>query len=1329
VIARRLVVATVALLCAVGCVFAVGVEVALAAPLFGTEEAAGGSEAGEVARSEGLAVGPAGEVFVGDKFNNRVDEFSGSGGSVRAWGFGVLDGASEAQVCTSACVQGLGSTGAGGFADVSGAEGVAVDGDPASGSYGDVYVVDQSNFRVQKFSSSGAFLLAFGGHVNVAKDAVAGATEAERDVCVAGEACAAGTQGAADGEFEWATEGAYIAVGPGGRVYVGDRARVQVFEPSGAWRENISLAGLSATGQVTALAIDGSGDVFVKIGDNSPGQGEGAVPGVRELEPGGLEKVVQFDVGSESVRALSTDAAGDLYVEDVAGGVHFLKFAPSGLERESFFCSTALTSATSGMVFDAARGELLVYGAHGHEIINGAEPERGVWGIPVPAEGPLVVLGSGVVKPELRGAASFEANVIPEGNETSVSFQYVDDAHFKASGFASAAGTTPSVIGSGFEEQHVEAKLASGTLVPGVTYHWRVVATDNAGHTTDGPEGSFEETPPALVEGPWVTNVSSTSATLAAQVDPLGASTEYRLEWGTSTSYEHVFSGSAGEGMGYVQVGGFHVQNLEPGTTYHYRLITTSAVGTVQGADGTFTTQLSGQELALPDGRAWELVSPPNKGGALIEPFQYEVHVTIQAAADGSGIVYMASDALGEDPVGKSAEPSVILASRGAGGWSSRDLNSPLDSLPPEDGNPSNVALAGDEYALFSPDLSLGLLEPPSPPAPLLSPEASEPTPYLRNNLVCAASPQACYTPLLTSGNVQPGVEFGHEKKGEEGIGAEIAGASPDLSHVVVQSNFALTPGSVAGSYERSNLYEWFGGRLRQVNIAPDGGNTPGACLGTCSGTKKLVVHTISNDGRRIVWRNGTEDGSTGSPYKGKEPYLFVRDMVEEKTLRIGGQHTHFKNDAHFQTMSGDGSRIFYLESGELYELDISAGLGSPVQSDLTADHGAAEASADVKGAILGASEDGSYVYFVAGGVLASGASSGANNLYVMHDGAGGWSTTFIATLSSEDEQSWFSNEAIEPNPNELNHVSVSMSPDGRFVAFMSLKSLTGYDNTDAVSGQPDEEVYLYDASADRLVCASCNPTGARPKGVFDNGELMVNTTGGEHGLQRWLGGVIPAWNNMLLAKHKSPVYQPRYLSDSGRLFFDSPDALVPQATNGVMDVYEYEPEGVGGCTAASSTFSARSDGCVGLISAGTSGSESVFVDASENGDDVFFFTLSRLVGEDYDNAYDLYDAHVCSAAVPCRAAPVVAPPCTSGDSCKAAPAPQPAIFGAAPSATFSGVGNVLEEPVKKTVKRKPKPKPKHKPKAKHRKRKPRAKKGSRMRRGKGVGASVRIGR
>jgi hypothetical protein len=510
--------------------------------------------------------------------------------------------------------------------------------------------------------------------------------------------------------------------------------------------------------------------------------------------------------------------------------------------------------------------------------------------------------------------------------------------------------------------------------------------------------------------------------------------------------------------------------------------------------------------------------------------------------------------------------------------------------------------------------------------------------------------------------------------------------ATPDFSHVVFGTPPALTPEAVSGeglctcySGEVLNVYEWHSGRLELVNILPDGTTRPGAQAGngelgqTIGG--EMVAHAISNDGRWVVWRYGTLIPAT------KNVSMYVRDMVNKRTVKIGGPH------ARFETMSSDGSKIFFAETeqglgGDLYVFDTATG----TQNDLTASHGSAEHSAGVQNAVMGASRDGGYIYFVATGVLASGAVSGADNLYLLHDGAGGWTTTFIASLSKEDEHTWGGgNHAIGSAHEDPWLVSSEVSSNGRYVAFMSNSPLTGYDNRDAVSGQRDEEVFLYDAASNRLVCASCDPTGARPVGVLDPANepelLLVDKPGMWGAFQgsgsHWLAGSLVGWNNTL----NRASYQPRYVMDSGRLFFNSPVALVPQDTNGLEDVYQYEPSGVGSCAREGAGFSEASGGCVSLISSGQSSAESAFMDASETGNDVFFVTSDKLVSEDYDNAYDMYDAHVCTSAVPCRAEPVSPPECTSGDSCKAAPSPQPTIFGAAPSATFNGVGNVTASP------------------------------------------------
>jgi hypothetical protein len=227
--------------------------------------------------------------------------------------------------------------------------------------------------------------------------------------------------------------------------------------------------------------------------------------------------------------------------------------------------------------------------------------------------------------------------------------------------------------------------------------------------------------------------------------------------------------------------------------------------------------------------------------------------------------------------------------------------------------------------------------------------------------------------------------------------------------------------------------------------------------------------------------------------------------------------------------------------------------------------------------------------------------------------------------------------------------------------------------------------VYVYDASTNRLSCASCEPTGARPTGV-EIRKLEAGSGGLAGGNNAWeksalVAANVPGWTSNGSGGTRAR-YQPRYLADSGRLFFNSAGALVPQDSNGTEDVYEYEPVGVGDCSEALSTYSARSSGCVSLISSGRSAQESAFMDASESGDDVFFVTAARLSPLDVDAAVDVYDAHVCTSEEPCITFPnTQVPPCTNEASCKPSPAPQPSIFGAPATATFHGPGNLQPVP------------------------------------------------
>ncbi len=201
--------------------------------------------------------------------------------------------------------------------------------------------------------------------------------------------------------------------------------------------------------------------------------------------------------------------------------------------------------------------------------------------------------------------------------------------------------------------------------------------------------------------------------------------------------------------------------------------------------------------------------------------------------------------------------------------------------------------------------------------------------------------------------------------------------------------------------------------------------------------------------------------------------------------------------------------------------------------------------------------------------------------------------------------------------------------------------------------------------------------------------------------MNRWLAGSIPGWGALNGAVNP---YQSRFLLEDGRVFFNSADSLVPQASKtrvesaegheynvGVENVYEYEPQGTGSCQQA--------PGCISLISGGgseqESGSgsehESAFLDASANGENVFFVTSRALVSSDIDLDADIYDARVCTPSSPCVQPPPPPPPsCGSAASCHPAGGSGAPTYSAAFSSVFSGPGNLAVLPTKEGKSKKP---------------------------------------
>jgi DNA-binding beta-propeller fold protein YncE len=780
-------------------------------------------------------------------------------------------------------------------------------------------------------------------------------------------------------------------------------------------------------------------------------------------------------------------------------------------------------------------------------------------------------------------------------------------------------------------------------------------------------EFPLEEPGPPTVEHDSVTEVTANSADLQAEVNPRGATSEYHFEYGPcdspNTCKESTYGKEVPVPEGVVgapfdfegHVVAAHPQDLQTGTTYHFRAVVhneRSNEGPTLGEEKVFATQPPGGTFALPDGRAWELVSPGQKRGALIQGISEGV---IQAATSGEALTYTISSPSEPEPEGY-ANLVQVLARRTKGGWSTKDI-----ALPHEVATGASVG-TGSEYRFFSEDLSLAVIQPFGAFDPAISSEATEQTPYARMNFlngnVEAPCTSSCYTPLVKSAP---------HPFGEEGncppltlCGPRVVGANADGHEVIVATSIGLTE----NPEDNGGLYEWDDGSLTLISVLPNGKSAGSASGGL--GSNGIVRHTISADGDRIVW------SSAG--------HLYLREVAEEVTLELDHGLT---GTPKFQTASADDAKVFFTDNGDLYVYYTEAEEAKRLSE-----------GGEVQGGVAGASEDGSYLYFVANGKLTGGpgeeaikgdclgtASAGRScNLYELHEEGGTWQTRLVAVLGGADFGDWGANvpDAVLPG------LTARVSPNGQFLAFMSSQSLTGYDNRDANSAKPDQEVYEFDASeqasSTNPVCVSCNPTGARPVGA-EYKQLAEGIAGGFQvwTANTWIAANVPAWTPY---KNGAAFYQSRYLSNSGRLFFNSSDSLASQDVNGTEDVYQYELSGVGGekgCSATLPSFSSRSGGCVSLISSGTSREESAFLDASESGADVFFLSSARLVKEDFDTALDIYDAHQCTPASPCISERTEAPrECSTESSCKAAPTPQPEVFGAPASATFSGLGNII---------------------------------------------------
>jgi hypothetical protein len=685
-----------------------------------------------------------------------------------------------------------------------------------------------------------------------------------------------------------------------------------------------------------------------------------------------------------------------------------------------------------------------------------------------------------------------------------------------------------------------------------------------------------------------------------------------------------------------------HDVALIAAVTVAFALVWNLASGSAAAAgcpNDAIRTEQGGAALALPDCRAYELVSP---NSTPLVTSTSDVSFGVKAAGDGSAIAYFSYYPFEGSP----SSGWFFRARRSSGGWSPEAMSPQV--LP---GAAPKVVCEATELN-YSEDLVASVLrigreikqEFPgnsfcSQPEDEIVP--GEPRGFA--NLLRRVAPSAPFELVnLTPPDAAP-------------ANAQFQDASDDLSHIVFGEEAQLTPEAPPGY----NLYLWADGTLRLVTFLPDGtpvrGDLAGATQhriapdgvnpdvevgGTFTGTAPFT-NAVSSDGERIffyadgnlyVRENAGQPPTVAGTCSAAEPN---RACTRQVDLSKGAGNS---GGGIFQYASADGRRVFFTAESQL-TFPSSAAMGKPalyeynVETRALADRTlGAVAAADVRG-FSGAAEDGSRLYFVAKGVLtgtqenAQGevALAGQPNIYLLEQGT----LTFIATLDPvSDRSAW----GFELTPNEegapeggASTLGTRTSPDGRYFAFNSVRGLSG-------GPAGTKQIFLYDAIAMTLSCASCLPDGGVPAGPSQI-PPPISTTEAE-----------------------APGYLPRGLTDQGQLFFTTSQSLLSADTDGVADVYEYRQG-------------------LHLISDGSKSGPSYFFDASVGAGDVFFATSDALVRSDTDNALNLYDARVGGGfAEP----PAPAPPCAAGESCRSPGSGEPPT-GTLATPSRAGAGNVVQ--------------------------------------------------
>jgi hypothetical protein len=853
---------------------------------------------------------------------------------------------------------------------------------------------------------------------------------------------------------------------------------------------------------------------------------------------------------------------------------------------------------------------------------------------------------------------------------------------------------------------------AESTALPAGSrsYEVKLVAANAGGTTVAGPI-PFTTTSAAPT-------IESTSASpgvreieFRASIDPGNLATTYRFEYGPTAAYGRSTEAQTIPPASSPVAVAATVAGLEPSSTYHFRLVTQNSKGPGVGVDQVVTTgsevapqscpneQLRSENhsLALPNCRAYEMVSPPFKNGQ--PPIAFE-----GVAESGSALAYNSLGAFGEPGNDSEQIGGAYVANRESAGWSSTPVNPSATEFNGESPNLQTGEAA--ETVDYNSTLTASLF--------FQAPRASKPIDsrfYIRtlNGDITEVGPALsretieAWTPADAEEDLIPATGY--------------AGASGDFSHVFFVAKTAsrpdwLWPGDETARIEAPSLYEYSGTRNSEPELVGVENHVPltqaareagdshineaaqliGQCGVTLGGTTTREAisaqNAISSSGDTVYFTVLPQSRECASPLNGPPvTEVYVRKSrtettaISEPTTGPGGDcetcDTTGPMPALFEAAGEDGEQAYFLSrqallpgasGNNLYEYDFEA----PAHDKLTLvapelPTGEPGSNEELRGFVQ-ASANGKVVYFVSedpslasnrdarGRTAREEQEAGEEPQFLYGFDSSGDLTTFVAPLSREDEQDW---KAANTRP-------VSVTPSGSFLLFPSVNDLTP-----GASG-PARQLYRFDMKSNELVRIS---VGA--EGFNDDGNAAAPP--GSLFSPEYHPGLIELGAERFALAAPKPVL----ITDNGsQVFFDSPLALTPAALD---DACAYE-NFFGECEAPALNVYEWQGGRVSLISDGRDAasrfrfSATELIGATPSGKDVLFTTADKLAPADTDTQVDVYDAHEDGgfAAAPESSG-------CQGEACQGATARPPEI----PLATSSSLAGLTTHKARKKHKSK----------------------------------------